>query len=155
MNFIDPDNRDFTSLATEENYLCSKSSLVDLVSSCTYFGAFVGYIVISFFSDNFGRRTSMVVSWSICTLGTLLVAFSVNIYMVAVGLFFSGCGCDAAINICFFFFGEVVGDQKRQKYSVFVQIFFTIGAMMITLFFSLINDWRINWIVLVTGPAIV
>ncbi|MFO0002060.1 MAG: MFS transporter, partial [bacterium] len=88
---------------------------MDLVSSCTYFGAFIGYIVISFFSDNFGRKSSMVVSWAICTAGTILVAVSVNIYMVAVGLFLSGCGCDAAINICFFFFGEVVGDKKRQK----------------------------------------
>jgi len=75
----------------------------------------------------------MVVSWAICTAGTILVAVSVNIYMVAVGLFLSGCGCDAAINICFFFFGEVVGDKKRQKYSVFVQIFFTLGAMVVTL----------------------
>jgi hypothetical protein len=75
--------------------------------------------------------------------------------MVAVGLFFSGCGCDAAINICFFFFGEVVGDKKRQKYSVFVQIFFTLGAMTITLFFSLIDSWRINWIVLVAGPSVI
>lgn len=75
--------------------------------------------------------------------------------MVAVGLFFSGCGCDAAINICFFFFGEVVGDQKRQKYSVFVQIFFTLGAMTVTLFFSLIDSWRINWIALVAAPAVI
>ena len=96
----------------------------------------------------------MVVSWSICTLGTIIVATSVNIYMVAVGLFFSGCGCDAAINICFFFFGEVVGDAKRQKDSVIVQIFFTVGAMVITLFFSLIDSWRINWIILVAGPAV-
>ena len=96
----------------------------------------------------------MVVSWGICTLGTVIVAVSNNIYMVAVGLFFSGCGCDAAINICFFFFGQVVGDAKRQKYSVFVQIFFTVGAMTVTLFFSLIDSWRINWIVLVAGPAI-
>ena len=97
----------------------------------------------------------MVVSWGICTLGTVIVACSVNIYMVAVGLFFSGCGCDAAINICFFFFGEVVGDERRQKYSVFVQIFFTLGAMIITFFFSVIDSWRINWICLVTVPAII
>jgi MFS family permease len=155
MEFVDPDDSAFTSLATEENYLCSKSVIIDLVSSCTYFGAFVGYIVISFFSDNFGRKSSMAVSWGICTLGTIVVACSVNIYMVAVGLFLSGCGCDAAINICFFFFGEVVGDKKRQKYSVFVQIFFTLGAMTVTLFFSLIDSWRINWIVLVAGPAII
>lgn len=74
--------------------------------------------------------------------------------MVAAGLFLCGCGSDAGINICFFFFGEVVGDEKRQKYSVFVQIFFTLGAMVITLFFFLIASWRVNWIILVTAPAI-
>lgn len=129
--------------------------MIDVVSSFTYFGAFIGYIVISFFSDNFGRRNSILVSWGITVLGTIIVAFSFNVYMVAAGLFLCGCGSDAGINICFFFFGEVVGDEKRQKYSVFVQIFFCIGAMVITLFFYLISDWRINWIILVGVPSII
>lgn len=80
----------------------------------------------------------MLVSWGITTLGTIIVAASFNIYMVAVGLFLCGCGSDAGINICFFFFGEVVGDEKRQKYSVFVQIFFCGGAIVITGFFYMI-----------------
>lgn len=75
------------------------------MSSFTYFGAFVGYIVISFFADNLGRRSSILIAWVVCTVGSIMVAFSVNIYMVAVGLFLCGCGCDAGINICFFFFG--------------------------------------------------
>ena len=124
------------------------------MKSCVYFGAFVGYIAISFFSDNFGRRSSILVSWFICTIGAIIVALSPNIYMIAVGMFFCGCGCDAGINICFFFFGEVVGDEKRQKYSVIVQIFFCLGAMVTTLFFYLINSWRLNWIILVAGPSV-
>lgn len=48
----------------------------------------------------------------------------------------------------------MVGDEKRQKYSVFVQIFFCLGAMVTTLFFYLISSWRISWIILVVGPAI-
>ena len=75
--------------------------------------------------------------------------------MVAVGLFLSGCGSDAAVNICFFFFGEVVGDKKRQKYSVFVQIFWTLGAMLLTLLFFLIDNWRLNWIIVVVIPALI
>lgn len=75
--------------------------------------------------------------------------------MVAAGLFMCGCGCDAGINICFFFFGEVVGDEKRQKYSVIVQVFFCLGAMIITLFFYLISEWRINWIILVAAPSVI
>jgi MFS family permease len=97
----------------------------------------------------------MLVSWAICTVGTIIVAASQNVYMVAIGLFMCGCGSDAGINICFFFFGEVVGDAKRQKYSVIIQIFFCLGAMIITLFFYLISEWRTNWLILVTGPAVV
>ena len=52
----------------------------------------------------------MLVSWAIGTVGSILVASQVHIVMVAIGFFLSGCGCDAAINICFFFFSEVVGD---------------------------------------------
>lgn len=74
----------------------------------TYLGAFVGYVIISFFSDNFGRKTSMAIAWATTTIGTVLVACSVNIYMAVIGLFLSGAGGDASINICFFFFGEVV-----------------------------------------------
>jgi len=97
----------------------------------------------------------MVVSWAICTVGTIIVALSFNIYMVAVGLFLSGCGSDAAVNICFFFFGEVVGDKKRQQYSVLVQVFWTIGAMLLALLFFLIDNWRLNWIIVVVIPAII
>jgi len=104
-NFYALEDNSFSSIATQDNYLCGNSAIVDVVSSFTYFGAFVGYIVISFFSDNFGRRTSMLVSWGTCTIGTIIVALSTNIYAVAAGLFFCGCGCDASINICFFFFG--------------------------------------------------
>ena len=104
------EDNSFKSLATDGKYLCEGAATIDLISSSTYLGAFVGYLVISFFADNFGRRSSMLISWGICTLGTILVAASVNIYMVAVGLFLGGMGSDAGINICFFFFGEAVGD---------------------------------------------
>lgn len=56
----------------------------------------------------------MILAWATTTVGTIIVAVSTNIYVASVGLFFSGAGGDAAINICFFFFGEVVGDKKRQ-----------------------------------------
>jgi hypothetical protein len=97
----------------------------------------------------------MLLAWSTTTLGAIIVCISQNIYMAAFGLFLSGAGSDAAINICFFFFGEVVGDKKRQEYSVIVQILFTLGAMTVTLFYYLIPNWRIVSIVAVTIPSII
>jgi MFS family permease len=114
----------------------------------------VGYLVISFFADNFGRRSSVIIGWGVCMVGTILVACSFNIYMAAVGLFLCGFGSDVSINIAFFFFGEVVGDEKRQKYSVLVQIWFPVGAMLMTGFFYLIDNWRLVWIILIAIPTI-
>jgi OCT family organic cation transporter-like MFS transporter 4/5 len=74
------------------------------VSSCTYVGALLGFILVSFFADNFGRKKAMLVSWTICVIGTIIVATSFHIYMAAIGFFFSGFGSDASINICLFFF---------------------------------------------------
>jgi uncharacterized membrane protein len=75
--------------------------------------------------------------------------------MAAVGFFLSGFGSDASINICLFFFGEVVGTNKRQKYSIIVQIFFALGALIVTFFFFLFYNWRVVWCLLVAAPALI
>ena len=126
-----------------------------MASSAVYFGAFLGYIGFSFFSDNFGRRSSILLAWGCTTLGGIILATSFNIPMAAFGLFLAGGGADAAINICFYFFSEVIEDAKRQRYSIVVQIAFTIGAMTVTLLFYTIPSWRIVVIVSITVPSII
>jgi MFS family permease len=59
----------------------------------------VGYIIISFFSDNWGRKKTTILGWSIAVFGILLVQFAVNIQMAGVGLFFAGLGADSILNI--------------------------------------------------------
>ena len=75
--------------------------------------------------------------------------------MAAFGLFLAGGGGDAAINICFYFFSEVVSDSKRQTYSIIIQFAFSFGAMFITLLFYLFDSWRYVVISAVTIPAII
>ncbi len=153
-SFLSGDDH-FRSIATTGNYLCSNQTTIDLVSSCTYVGALLGFLIISSFSDNYGRKRAMLISWTTCVVGTVIVATSFNIYMAAVGFFFSGFGCDASINLCLIFFGEAVGSKKRQKYSIIVQIFFALGALTVTLFFFLFEDWRVVWCLLVAAPALI
>lgn len=50
----------------------------------------------------------MILAWGIATIGTLVLLFSQNLIMVAVGFFMLGAGADAAVNMCFNFLGEVV-----------------------------------------------
>ena len=65
----------------------------------------MGYLLFSFYADNYGRRITFVIAWAIATLGTLILLFSANLAMVGIGLFMLGAGADAAINMCFNFLG--------------------------------------------------
>jgi MFS transporter, OCT family, solute carrier family 22 (organic cation transporter), member 4/5 len=110
---------------------------------------------MSFVADNFGRKLALVIAWTICVCGSILVVFGFHIFPVTLGLFLSGFGGDAANSITLLFFCEVLNNRKRQQYSVIVQIFFTIGALVATVLFYIINSWRIVWSVLVIIPALV
>ena len=126
-----------------------------IAGTCAYAGAMVGLLVVTFMADNYGRKLSLIVSWGICVFGSLLVIMNENIISVSIGLFLSGFGSDASCNITFLFFCETLNNKKRQRYSIIVQIFFTLGALVGTSFFYLINDWRIIWGVLVVFTSIV
>jgi MFS family permease len=54
---------------------------------------FLGYLFFLFFTDNYGRKFSIVMTWGSCCAGILLLVLSQNIYMAAIGLFFAGSGC--------------------------------------------------------------
>jgi MFS family permease len=78
---------------------------VDITNSSLYFGALVGYILFSFYSDNYGRRIAMLIAFGIATLGAIIMSVSMSLPLVAVGLFLLGAGADASINMCFNFLG--------------------------------------------------
>lgn len=78
---------------------------MDLASSAVYFGAFIGYILFSFYSDNFGRKLSLALAWGVTFTGSILLFLTENIYMGAAAMFLLGAGGDASLNICFYFLG--------------------------------------------------
>lgn len=91
-------------MANADNYLCDNEVTIDFVSSCTYIGAFLGSIILYFLADNFGRKKAILISWTICVIGTIIVATSFNLYMAAIGFFLSGFGSDASVGLCLIFF---------------------------------------------------
>lgn len=150
--FVPPSEMEFKSLANsfDVEYYCDNEIELDLASTMTYLGAFIGYTVISFFSDNWGRRTSIIASWTIGCVGVVILMAAQGIYMAGFGLFLCAMGCDSAINITIFIFGEVLENKKRQSYSVVIMAFFPMGAVIVTGLFYIFEDW---WVVLAIGLA--
>ena len=56
-------------------------------------GVFVGYMVFLSFADNYGRKVSLVLAWSVTTLGIAILSVSWSMSMANVGLFLAGAGC--------------------------------------------------------------
>lgn len=93
-------------IATEfGSYQCDNTVYLNLVQSCTYVGGLIGYFFFSFLADNYGRRPTYIISWSIATGGCLMFVLSQNLPMVAVGLFMLGLGAGVSMNMGFYFLG--------------------------------------------------
>ena len=71
----------------------------------TFIGIFLGYVVILFFADNFGRKFSVLMAWSVTVIGSILLCVSVNLEMALAGLFLTGAGSESAIRISMAVFG--------------------------------------------------
>lgn len=134
-------------------YYCEDEIYLDLAKSSVYLGSFIGFLLFSFFTDNFGRRKSILLSLGTCALGNLVLTLSPNLVIASLGLVLSGAGGNASINITFYFMGETVQNEKRQKYSVLVQAAFTVGAILVTALYMIVPNWRIVSIILVAIPS--
>ncbi len=81
---------------------------MDVISSAPYLGSFLGFLIFSYISDNFGRRTTMIIALTIATLGCILLSSGVNIPMIGIGMLFAGAGINTSSTIVFYFLGETV-----------------------------------------------
>ena len=105
-------------------------------------------------SDNLGRRKSLLLAQVVMAIGTVTLTLSSNLPMTAIGLILSGGGANSSIGMTFYFLCETVEDKKRQKYSVLIQISFTVGAILVTGLNYIIPNWLINTIIIVTIPSL-
>ena len=64
-----------------------------------FLGVFMGYIVFMHFSDNFGRRFGLILTWSTAVAGFVLISLSRNIFIASVGLLLAGAGCESNMRI--------------------------------------------------------
>jgi hypothetical protein len=60
-----------------------------------FLGIFAGYLCFSYYSDNFGRRRAMLLTWSTALIGFGLLCLGSTPKMAALGLFLAGAGCES------------------------------------------------------------
>jgi MFS transporter, putative metabolite:H+ symporter len=136
-----------------DNYFCDDEFYLNLYASATYFGALLGYIFVTFLSDNYGRRKITIIAWAICTLGCIILLVAPNIMMASAGLFLCGFGSDSVLSLTYSIMIECYEDYMRQKHCAIIQAAFTGGALLSTLIYWLWPSWKITAIYAFTIPT--
>lgn len=75
--------------------------------------------------------------------------------MAAASLFLCGFGSDSVLNVTFSIMVESYDDNLRQKHCAIIQMAFTGGALIATLFFYLWSDWKIVVIYTLIIPSVI
>jgi MFS family permease len=128
---------------------------LDLLKTIEYFGIFCGYLFFLYFSDNYGRKFSLIMTWGCTCFGVALLVLAQNMEMAVIGLFFAGAGCETAIIINMSVLGEIVDYYQRQFYSVALEVSFGIGGCFIAIMYYIIGEWRFFNIIFVALPSAV
>lgn len=68
-----------------------------------FFGACMGFLGLTLFGEAVGRKLLIQINLGCYVVGLTLTVSCANIYMAAVGLFFSTLGINNAYIICFYF----------------------------------------------------
>lgn len=105
--------------------------------------------------DSFGRRPLMILFNGMMAAGSIIAISSINIWVTGLGLFLVNCGTDGAMKFSFNFLAEYYDPQLREKYSIMVQVFYTLGYLIICGASYFIADWRHTTAYFIALPALI
>lgn len=153
-SFVTPEANNFKSLANQfGHYYCDDEVVLNIYSSAPYLGTMIGCFFMAILADNYGRRLTLVISTLITFCGTIILIFSQGLWMAALGLLMCGMGSDSILSTLGSVCVECCDDNFRQKTGSIVQGAFTIGALLVTLFYYLYEDWKMTTIYCLSIPS--
>ncbi|CAK93551.1 unnamed protein product (macronuclear) [Paramecium tetraurelia] len=131
---------------------CNKT-LQSIIKSIVYFGSLKGFFIFSFIADNYGRKLALTLSWSITTIGSLILAVTYHFQLYIVCLkFLNDNRCNEILpqqfiihlqmNIPGKFTLKLLEGHFREFQNVGLQVFFAIGEFTFITLAYYVTDWR-------------
>lgn len=107
--------------------ICDLAYQATILQSMIYIGSLIGFFIIPYLADNWGRKITLQISWLLCVIGTVLIASAPHPILIGVGFFLAGSGANPAITLNYSFINEQIVGKWRQRYGVIIQISFAFG----------------------------
>uniref|UniRef100_A0A3P8Z2X0 Solute carrier family 22 member 3 n=1 Tax=Esox lucius TaxID=8010 RepID=A0A3P8Z2X0_ESOLU len=130
------------SFVTEFDLVCDHAWVVDMFQATLNVGFLVGSITFGYLADRFGRKVSFLVSNLLNGVSGILVAVAPNYTSMLVFRTVFGFAVKGGWMSGYVLINEIVGVKYRRMVGVVLQMFFSVGILILTLIAYIITDWR-------------
>ncbi|XP_037931141.1 organic cation transporter protein-like [Teleopsis dalmanni] len=146
----------YTTVATEENWVCDNAALPTYAQSIFFLGAIVGGLLFGWIADRFGRIPALIGCNLMGFAAGVGTAFVTSFWQFALMRFFVGFAFDNSFTMMYILVLEYVGPKYRTFVAnMSIAIFFTAAACMLPWIAYYLADWRLLTIVTSAPLALV
>ncbi|KAM4770749.1 solute carrier family 22 member 3 [Rhinophrynus dorsalis] len=133
---------DRSTIISQYDLVCSDSWKLDLTQAALNLGFLMGAVILGYSADRYGRKITYLISSFGVGLCGVIVAFAPNFYVLVFFRFLQGIFGKGTWMTCYVIVTELVGSKQRRIVGIVVQMFFTLGVMIIPGIAYLIPTWQ-------------
>ncbi|XP_055954392.1 organic cation transporter protein [Patella vulgata] len=131
-----------STIVSQFDLVCKKKFWTSTSKSVFFLGRLCGAVSFGQLSDRFGRRPMFFVGAAILLVAGSIAAAAQNIYMFLPMYFLQGLAHTGIFLVAFTLSTELVGPEYRFLVSVTIQMFYSVGCMILSGMAYLLRDWR-------------